>query len=106
MSDHKHTPGPWRLGTDLTTINPDWRDEQGNSLPSNLHRNGFAKRILRTTEGSRQDWRPIEQLVADGRLAAASPTMLTALLRVYHEWDGEPEDVLHVREAIKLATGR
>lgn len=37
-----------------------------------------------------------------GRIAAA-PAMLAALKQVYHDWDGEPEDMLDVQAAIALA---
>lgn len=39
-------------------------------------------------------------------LIAAAPELLAALKRVYHDWDGEPEDMLHVQAAIAKAEGR
>lgn len=39
-------------------------------------------------------------------IAERVPVMLEALKRVYFEWDGEPEDMIHVQAAIAKAEGR
>lgn len=46
----------------------------------------------------------LPRIKANARLIAAAPDMLTALKRVYYEWDGEPEDMIHVQAAIAKAT--
>lgn len=43
---------------------------------------------------------------ANADLIAGAPALLTALERVYYEWDGEPEGMLHVQAAIAKARGR
>ncbi len=65
---------------------------------------GWALRqILEAASGSPSF---VFRKVTDDRLAAAAPSMLAALRKVYLDWDGEPEDMIPVREAIKEATGK
>lgn len=73
-----HTPGPWRVGSDLIRVHPSWRDERGNADRTAFHSNGFAKTIA-TVGKEEGDWRGIEQQVADARAVAAIPDMIAEL---------------------------
>lgn len=73
------TPGPWRVGADLTRVHPFWKNGDGDFAPENLHRNGYAKTIAAVGKED-GDWRGILQQVADARLIAAAPELLEALI--------------------------
>ena len=94
MTERQHTPGPWKVTHGKVFGN-------------------FGEYITRdVSDGSQYVARMDGSTMAafdqaqNARLIAAAPTMLAALKRAYFEWDGEPEDILHVRDAIKEATGQ
>ena len=72
----QHTPGPWRVGTDLRAVCVDWRDERGNLSRDAITRNGWAKIVAKIPHGT---WASVSEHVANARLIAAAPGLLSAL---------------------------
>ena len=72
------TPGPWRLGADLTTINTAYG---GNA---DFVKGGWAKAIAKTTLPK---WMPPKQAWPNGQLIALAPALAA--------------EVLQLREALK-----
>jgi hypothetical protein len=46
------------------------------------------------------EWRKVPEPPSKDEVIAA---LVKALETVYHDWDGEPEDMIHVQEALALA---
>lgn len=67
------TPGPWRLGADLTTINTAYG---GNA---DFVKGGWAKAIAKTTLPK---WMPPKQAWPNGQLIALAPALAAEVLRL------------------------
>ena len=74
------TPGPWRLGADLTTVNTAYGGD------ADFVKGGWAKAIAKTTLPK---WMPPKQAWPNGQLIALAPALAA--------------EVLKLREAIRSA---
>ena len=73
---NKHTPGPWRVGCDLTRICTNFRDTDGRVSKDNYQKGGWAKTIAKMTDPK---WAaPLEQFY-NAKLIAAAPELVEVL---------------------------
>lgn len=104
----EHTPGPWRVGADLTGICLERTDANGNATPEGCTRNGWAKTVAKVTHAS---WADIGEHVANAHLISASPELLRdcerlASLLEDHDLAGGPNGwVAQARQTIAKARG-
>ena len=76
------TPGPWRLGADLTTINTAYGGD------ADFVKGGWAKAIAKTTFPK---WMPPKQVWPNGQLIALAPALAAEVLQLREAlaWYGE-----------------
>lgn len=88
-----HTPGPWVIGPECTTI----------YHPERIGMLNTTRKIFDVETG-------LEPRLRDAYLIAASPDMLEALLYISRLWDNsepiEESDIEIVKKAIAKAKGR
>ena len=67
------TPGPWRLGADLTTVNTAYGGD------ADFVKGGWAKAIAKTTLPK---WMPPKQAWPNGQLIALAPALAAEVLQL------------------------
>lgn len=89
MGKPAFTPGPWSADCDNTGCVYIFSDA--------LAKDATEIAILNPAN---------EECAANARLIAAAPSMYDALMRIIHDWDGEPDDMTEARAALAKAEGR
>ena len=95
----RHTSGPWEPVGTVMGFDGIGVFRKGQPRP-------FAVVAVVPKPPSDAGFGTSEEQAGNAHLISAAPDMLAALKQVYKDWDGEPEDMADVVDAIRKAEGK